>query len=301
MRLRTQPWHGPTGGRGPGRFFVVFLATMFALEFGIMAVLPRLVPADAPPLAAAVVDAAVLTAVLAPLIWFGFVRPVQRLHESRGVLLGKFLSAQEDERRRITADLHDGLGQNLTTMLVRLSVIEGSSVAAGVRENAAALREIAATSLAEIREIVRTTRPPALDDLGLAAAIERQLADLAAATGIATAFSWPDGEGRRFAAEIETAVYRVVQEAVTNAARHAAAGRIEVALTASGAAVTATVRDDGRGFDVRAALQPARQPFGLLSMRERVAACGGAVDVTSEPGRGTTVAASIPLRPRGPR
>jgi len=299
VRLRTQPWHGTADGRGPGRFFIVFLATTFVLEFGIMAVLPRLVPLGAPPLVAAVIDGAVLTAVLAPLVWFGFVRPVQRLHESRGLLLEQLLSAQEDERRRITADLHDGLGQNLTTMLLRLSVIETSAVDAAVRENAAALREIASTSLTEIREIVRTTRPPVLDDLGLAAAVERQLADLAAATDITTAFNWPDGEGRRFSPEIETAVYRVVQEAVTNAARHAAAGRIDVAVATTADAVTATVRDDGRGFDVRAALQPARQPFGLLGMRERVAACGGAVDVISEPGRGTTVTVSLPLRGRG--
>ena len=94
------------GGRGSGRFFVVFLVAMFTLELGIMAVLPRLVPQGSHPLAAAVVDAAVLTAVLAPLVWFGFVRPVQQLHESRGLLLDEFLSAQDDERRRIAADLH---------------------------------------------------------------------------------------------------------------------------------------------------------------------------------------------------
>ncbi len=140
MRLRTQPWHGDTGGRGPGRFFIAFLATMFALEFGIMAVLPRIVPQGAPPLAAAVLDGAVLTAVLAPLVWFGFVRPVQRLNDSRGALLDQFLSAQEDERRRMAADLHDGLGQNLTTILLRLSVLENSAVTDAVRENAAALR-----------------------------------------------------------------------------------------------------------------------------------------------------------------
>jgi signal transduction histidine kinase len=88
---------------------------------------------------------------------------------------------------------------------------------------------------------------------------------------------------------------------VTNAARHAAAGRIEVVLAATPQILTATVRDDGRGFDVRAALQPARQPFGLLGMRERVAAVGGSVDVTSEPGRGTVVEARIPLAPGGGR
>jgi signal transduction histidine kinase len=274
---------------------------MFAVEFGIMALLPLTVTPSAPPLAAAVIDGAVLTAVLAPLVWFGFVRPVQRLNESRGLLLDQFLSAQEDERRRIAADLHDGLGQNLTTMLLRLSVLEGSAVPDAVRENAAALREIASTSLTELRELVRATRPPALDDLGLAAAVERQLADVAAATGIAARFSWPDGEGRRYAAEVETAVYRVVQEAVTNAARHAAASRIEVDLAASDEVLKATIRDDGRGFDVRAALQPTRQPFGLLGMRERVAVFGGSVDVTSEPGRGTVVEARIPLRRGGER
>jgi len=298
VRLRTQPWHESADGRGPGRFSIVFLLAMFALELAIMAVLPWLVPKAAPPLAAAVLDAAVLTVVLAPLVWFGFVRPVQRLHESRGLLLDQLLSAQEDERRRIAADLHDGLGQNLTTMLLRLAVIQESAVSDAVRENAAALREIASSSLEELRTLVRETRPPILDDLGLAAALERQLADVAAATRLVASFSWPEGEDRRFPSEIETAVYRVVQEAVTNAARHAAASRIEVSLSATAATLTATVRDDGKGFDVRAALQPTRQPFGLLGMRERVAAVGGAVDVTSEPGRGTVVEARIPL-PRG--
>jgi signal transduction histidine kinase len=301
MRLRTQPWHGDAGSHGPGRFFVVFMATMFVLELGIMAVLPRLVPEGAPPLAAAVVDGAVLTAVLAPLVWFGFVRPVQRLHEGRGLLLDQFLSAQEDERRRIAADLHDSLGQNLTTMLLRLSVIADTAATDAVRENAAALRGIASSSLEELRELVRKTRPPALDDLGLAAVLERQLTDVATATGIATRFSWPGETERRFSPEIETAVYRVVQEAVTNAVRHAAAGRIEVTLAATDAALTATIRDDGRGFDVRAALQPERQPFGLLGMRERVAALAGSVDVVSEPGRGTVVEARIPLRRGGTR
>ena len=118
---------------------------------------------------------------------------------------------------------------------------------------------------------------------------------MAAATGIAASFSWPDGEGLRFKPEIETAVYRVVQEAVTNAVKHAGAGRIEVRLATTDDALTATVQDDGQGFDVRAALQPARQPFGLLGMRERVAVFGGSVDVTSETDRGTVVTARLPL------
>lgn len=296
MRLKTEPWHGGAGRvGGTGRFFVVFLATMFALELWIMAMLPLVAPRAASAITVAVIDAAVLTAVLAPLVWFGFVRPVQRLHESRGLLLDQLLSAQEDERRRIAADLHDGLGQNLTTMLLRLKVIEDAAVAPAVRENAAALREIASTSLAELREIVRETRPPALDDLGLTAVIERQLADVTATTGVATDFSGSAGGDRRFPPAVETAVYRVVQEAVTNAIRHASAGRIEVALAATRDELSVTIRDDGHGFDVRAALRPEQQPFGLLGMRERVAALGGVLDVTSEPSRGTVVTSRIPL------
>ncbi len=301
MRLRTQPWHGgPNAAGGTAGFFLAFLAVVFAVEFAIMAVLPLVVPPAAPAWTASLLDGAALTAILAPLVWFGFVRPTQRLHESRGQLLDRLLAAQEEERRRIAADLHDGLGQNLTTILLRLRVLEDSATSGPERDNAAALRGIAAASLAEVRQMVRATRPPVLDDCGLAAAIERQLEEVAAATGLEVSLVWPRGEEVRFAPEIETALYRAIQEAVTNAIRHADGRRLTVSVAAGADAVTATVRDDGRGFDVREALLAARRPFGLLGLRERVAPLAGTVDVTIEPGHGTTVVIRIPF-PRGDR
>lgn len=296
MRLNTQAW--PAKASGPvaaAWVFALFLAAVFTVEFGIMSVLPLIMPEATDATLAGVVDGTILTAALAPLAWWGFVRPLRRLSETRRLLLERLLEAQEAERRRLSAELHDGLGQNLTTMLLRLKVIEDATVAPAVRENAAALRRITADSLAEIRRLVRDARPPVLDDLGLAAAVERQLEEVAAATGIATRVAW-HGVASRLPESIETACYRIVQEAVTNAARYATARRIDVAIDCLTDAVQATIRDDGRGFDVRAALRPEERPFGLLGMQERVAALGGSIDIASRPNAGTTVTLTIPFQ-----
>lgn len=299
MRLNAEAWHAKTSGAVAAAWvFVLFLAAVFGVEFGIMSILPAIVPADDKGSWPAVLDGTILTAALAPLAWWGFVRPLRRLADTRGRLLGRLLESQESERRRLAADLHDGLGQNLTTMLLRLKVIEDSAQVPAVKENAAALRQIASDSLAEIRRLVRDTRPPMLDDLGLEAALDRQLEEVALATGIATRVLW-SGVDSRLPEAIETVIYRVVQEAVTNAARHADARRIEVSIDCRRDAVVTTIEDDGGGFDVRMALEPERRPFGLLGMQERVAAAGGTVDVISQPGRGTTVRVNIPFHGKG--
>jgi len=298
VRLDAEAWHGRTATGGTARFFVSFLVAVSVVEFGIMAAIHAFVPAGTPQVWVAVADGIVLAAVLAPLAWWGFVRPLQRLHDERGVLLDQLLAAQEDERRRIAADLHDGLGQQLTTMLLRLKVIEEAAVPDTVRDNAAALREITSAALAETRRVARDTRPPVLDTLGLAAAVEKLLDDLAVVTGIAFTLKASDCEGRRLPLAVETAVYRVIQEATTNAVKHARPSAIEVVIAFRSERITASVRDDGRGFDLREALLPSRRPCGLLGMRERVAAVGGGLDVTSRLGEGTTVAAWIPVSAR---
>lgn len=298
MRLDAEAWHGRTATGGTARFFVSFLMAVSVVEFGIMAAIHAFVPAGTPQVWVAVADGVVLAAVLAPLAWWGFVRPLQRLHDERGVLLDQLLAAQEDERRRIAADLHDGLGQQLTTMLLRLKVIEEAAVPDTVRENAAALREITSAALAETRRVARDTRPPVLDTLGLAAAVEKLLDDLQAVTGIPISFTADDCDDLRLPLAVETAVYRIVQEAITNAVKHALPVRIEVGVSCDEDRIAATVRDHGRGFDVREALRPSRRPCGLLGMRERAAAVGGTLDVSSRPGQGTTVAARIPVAAR---
>lgn len=294
----------PAGLRFPGagasvRFFVLFLGTLFGCELVIMLALGSLLPRDTSPLIGSLADASILTVVLAPLLWVLFVRPARRLTESRRLLLERVLSAQEEERGRIAADLHDGLGQSLTSVLLRLAAIEQEDAGRGVREAISATREIVSHALDDIRRIVRDTRPPVLDDLGLAAAAEKLLDDIARAAGLVHGFSSRVGEGERLDPASETAVFRVIQEALVNSVRHARCERIDVSLAVQHDAIVATIGDDGCGFDVAATLQAERRPFGLLSMRERVESLGGDIVITSRPGQGTVVSVRVPLTKSG--
>lgn len=281
----------------PARSFVVFLLITFTVEAAVMLALPVLIPAGTPQRIASVVDATILTTILAPIVWRVFIVPVQRLHEARGRLLEQVLSSQEEERSRIAHDLHDGLGQNLTTMLMRLQVLEGSTHDPDARDNVAELRTIAASSLAEIRRVVRDTRPPALDDLGLCAALEKQIGHVAEVSGLRTALECHSAAAVRLPPAIETMLFRVVQEAVTNVVRHAGATELCVTLTLTESEARAEVADNGAGFDVRQAMQRYDRSYGLLGMHERAMSCGGSVTVESRPGRGTRVAVAVPLAP----
>lgn len=279
----------------PALSFVLFLLLTFAVEVGVMLALPWIIPAGAPPQVASFIDAAILTTILAPVVWRVFIVPVRRLHETRGRLLEQVLSSQEEERARIAHDLHDGLGQNLTTMLMRLRVLEDSADDAASRENVAELRAITAASLAEVRRVVRDTRPPSLDDLGLCAALEKQLSHVVEASGIQTSLDCHSAAAVRLPPAVETMLFRVVQEAVTNVVRHAAATELRVAITVTDSEARAEVTDNGGGFDVRQAMQRRERAFGLLGMHERAQPFGGAVTVASRPGHGTRVTVAVPL------
>lgn len=281
------------------RFFIIFLGTLFGCELVIMLALESVLPRDTSPLVGSLADASLLTVVLAPLLWSLFVQPAQRLTESRRLLLERVLTAQEEERRRIAADLHDGLGQSLTSVLLRLAAIEQEQVGRGVHAAIGATREIVSHALDDIRRIVRDTRPPILDDLGLAAAAEKLVDDIAGAAGLVHGFWSQVGDRERLDPARETAVFRVIQEALTNAVRHARCRRVDLSLAVEHDEIVATISDDGCGFDVAAILQDERRPFGLLSMRERVESLGGNVGITSRPGHGTVVAVRVPLPPSG--
>lgn len=282
-----------------GRSLLLFLATMFSCELGIMLALAAILPRDTSPLVGSLADAAILTVVLAPLLWWLFVRPAQQLTAGRSRLLERILSAQEEERRRIAADLHDGLGQSLTSVLLRLAAIEAGARVPEVQAAAAATREIITQSLEDIRRLVRDTRPPVLDDLGLIAAVAKLLEDAAAAAGLEAAFTSRDEAGGRLDPAIETAMFRVVQEALTNAVRHAHCRHLEVDIVILPAGIEAVIRDDGDGFDVAATLRDPQRPFGLLSMRERLEPFGGTVSISSRAGSGTQVEVRLPFSTTG--
>lgn len=279
----------------PARSFVLFLLITFTVEAAVMLALPLIMPADTPQQIASVVDATILTAILAPVVWQVFIVPVRRLHETRGRLLEQVLSSQEEERGRIAHDLHDGLGQNLTTILMRLQVLEESAADPSAKENVAQLRAITATSLAEVRRVVRDTRPPSLDDLGLCAALEKQLSHVADASGIHASLNCHSAAAVRLPPAVETMLFRVVQEAVTNVVRHAAATELRVVVTTTDNEARAEVSDNGIGFDIRQAIQRRGRSFGLLGMHERATPLGGVVTVESHPGQGTRVTVTVPL------
>jgi signal transduction histidine kinase len=198
----------------------------------------------------------------------------------------------EDERMRIARDMHDGPAQLLSNLVLKAEIV-ARLVAEGSDRALAELADFQVTArqaLEETRRLIFDLRPMSLDDLGLAATLRRFLCDVQERDEIRTTFSVA-GDERRLPLQLEQMLYRVIQEAVNNARRHARPSCIDVSLTVGSARVTATVRDNGCGFDpLTAAAAAARtEHLGLISMRERVALHGGVVDIASTPGAGTLV------------
>jgi signal transduction histidine kinase len=202
--------------------------------------------------------------------------------------LGRRLAtAQEDERRRLARDLHDTVGQTLTGL---------SLAAAGGRLEQ--VRELADALGRELHEVAVRLRPTALDDIGLEAGVRALAADWSRRGGVPVEVQAAGLGEPRLPAEVESVLYRVVQEALTNAAKHARATSVSVVVGRREGEAVAVVEDDGVGFDPDALPPPpAGRPggLGLLGMRERVALLGGVLEVESAPGAGTTVYARIPL------
>ncbi|MCS6993227.1 MAG: HAMP domain-containing protein [Anaerolineales bacterium] len=211
----------------------------------------------------------------------------------RRQLLEKVIATQEDERRRIARELHDSTSQNLTSLMVGLKHLETLCDNPRVRLSAEELRGVTARTLEEVHEISARLRPRLLDDLGLAAALERLAHEWQARHKIPLDLLIHIGE-ERLPVEIETAIYRIVQESLTNVARHAGARSVSVLVERRGGDVIALIEDDGCGFDP--AQSPGERRLGLAGMRERAELLGGQLTVESQPGRGTSIHVQIPIR-----
>lgn len=202
------------------------------------------------------------------------------------------LDVQETERRRIAQELHDDTAQVLAALRLQLEAARRQENPARRDEILEDLRAGLGDAAERVRRFARGLRPPALDELGLAPALAAH-ADNLATPGLRVHV---DAEAGRYGPELELAVYRIVQEAMNNAARHAGATSIVVKLQRSGSAVSATVTDDGRGFDVAGALAAGTR-LGLFGMQERAGFLGGRVSITSRPGEGTSISVTMPLEP----
>jgi two-component system, NarL family, sensor histidine kinase UhpB len=203
------------------------------------------------------------------------------------------MDAQEEERRRISRELHDDTAQTLTSLLLYAKALEQGDAPPGVREALAELREEVARSLEGVRRLARELRPSALDDLGLVAALEGYTHDFSRRTGIELRFE-PACGGDRLPPEVELALYRIAQEALTNAAKHAGPTHIDVGLVREPGSVSLTVRDNGSGFDP-SWLPSGDRGLGLFGMKERAELTGGTLAIASAPGAGATISVRIPL------
>ena len=288
--------HAPSRGPfSPTATFALVLLTVFVAEGLIMLALPRLSRWPAGSLGESILDASLLTVLVAPTLWIVIVRPLRRLYRERGVLLATQFEREERERARLGRELHDELGQQLTALTVGLRVMVQATSDPDARQRAAALHEQAGASLASMRRIASGLGPSVLEQLGLATAVERLCDDFRASHAVALDSQIDVPPGRRFDAAAELAAYRVVQEALTNIARHARATSGSVRLGVGDAGLEIEVRDDGRGLGERSDAR-AHATLGLAGMRERVELLGGTFGVESSPGAGTRVVAAIPDR-----
>ena len=212
-------------------------------------------------------------------------------------LLGRMVSEQEAERRRITRELHDNIGQSLTLLQIGLGSRKGCQVpGCAMAEDAAALLEVTRNMSVELHRLAWEIRPAALDDLGLESAIGQLAAEWGKHSGLTFSLHLALG-GRRLPPDVESAIYRVAQEAITNVVRHSQASQVGIILKLRNNEVTCIIEDDGRGIegDPLQQVRPETKRLGLLGMKERLALVGGTLELEFTRGRGAAVFLRAPL------
>jgi signal transduction histidine kinase len=224
---------------------------------------------------------------------------VQTFDEAeRRQLLARVVSAQEEERRRIARELHDETAQRLTALLLGLEMLRAESHGRPhTLDQIARLRDIAESLSRDLVRLAVDLRPTSLDDLGLRSALLSYIEAWAQRFAIETHIRLDELDGPRLRPDVETGLYRITQEALTNVARHAQARSASVAVSLTAGDVLLVIADDGVGFDVEAVWNHSaiERRLGLIGMRERAALVGGDVQIESVPGHGTVVIARVPV------
>src|SRR6266516_2676310 len=225
---------------------------------------------------------------------------LETIDEANRLRATQILNAREEERKRIARELHDETSQVLTSLLISLAVLEESITTSEARARIGDTRKLAHQTLRAIRNLSIDLRPSALDDLGLLPALRWYVKEYQRKCSIEVEFQ-ATGFKERLPAEMETALYRIVQESLTNTAKHANARRVTIMLKEDSNTIYARIADDGRGFDYEALLKTPNQELGLglAGMHERAVLLDGALIIHSAPGQGTTIEVNIPLPSTG--
>lgn len=221
-------------------------------------------------------------------------REVQEREQQVGLLLRQIIDAQEAERERISMEIHDGVAQTLAAAFGHLQALESRPGLDGAaRVSMAQAGWLVRHAIREAREVVAGLRPATLDALGLVATLRQELEDLRERSGLEVEL---DTDAVRLPKPVETALYRIVHEALTNVVKHAHASRVVVRVAQSTFVLFAEIQDDGAGFDLSAPEpQPLHKGVGLLSMRKRAESLHASFGVRSAPGEGTSVRVVVPI------
>jgi PAS domain S-box-containing protein len=222
------------------------------------------------------------------------IRQAETMHR---LLLERTLSAQEEERRRIARELHDEAGQLLTSLLVGLRTLEDSRNIADCKAKGQRLREITAQAIDEVGRLARGLHPTVLDDHGLGVALSRYVSEYAKTHNIAVDLMLNKLDSSDLPPAVQMGLYRILQEALTNVARHSGAKAVSIVFARSATALKVAVNDNGRGFDMKALAVVSSNRLGIQGMRERAAMLGGTVSFTSK-ATGTRILVQIPLTAR---
>ncbi|WP_059171921.1 sensor histidine kinase [Bacillus sp. FJAT-27445] len=207
----------------------------------------------------------------------------------------KIIEAQEEERKRLSREIHDGPAQMLANVMMRSDLIERVYREDGLEAAFAEIKsfkQMVRTSLYEVRRIIYDLRPMALDDLGLVPTLKKYLRTIEDYYKTVKITFMNLKDDRRLPSNYEVALFRLIQESVQNALKHAGAAEIQVKLEISGTSVTVVIKDDGRGFDPR---KRKYNSFGIMGMKERVDLLGGQFAISSKPGQGAAVIIQVPI------
>jgi signal transduction histidine kinase len=218
--------------------------------------------------------------------------------ESIRALTGQLIAAQESERARIARDLHDNVAQDLSTLKISFETLLDTVPGLGdaLKDRLDALSRLLGRSISSVRDLALALRPPDLEYLGLVRSLQRLCEDFMAASGLRTSFGAVGLEGITPGHDVAINLYRIAQEALSNARRHSGCDTVSVRLVESHPMLILRVADNGHGFDPerRSGDETGRRGMGLVNMRERAMLLGGSLRVVSAPDQGTTIVASIP-------
>ena len=283
--------------RTPLSVFLLVLILVYMIEAAVMVLLMAFPGLKSTPAALVIIDSSLLVCALAPALWFVVVRPLRKMATARGQLLRSQTMIQEAERARVSQELHDEMGQVQTAILLTAKAGSTAPTLEAAREHAQTIHGLATIAIESTRRLARGLSPAVLMDFGLTVAITRLAEDFSAGHDFHVEVQSSLGD-QRLVAEVELAAYRVVQESLVNAAKHAGASRARIDLGVSGRELVFSMTDNGRGFDVPIQSDSPLHGMGLRGMHERLVLLGGRLDIRSRRGEGTTVIGRLPIEKR---